>query len=177
MKVTQESEIEMAEEAADLVEKRMAHIPRRDGTNAATHCAKVAARLADARCAPPLILAGLLHDILEDTQTTEAYIRSRFGNDITDLVVALTKDPRKSGKKQERDHLRRIETAGPRAVIIKLVDNALNLETWQFLKHPERYLRYASKIQAMGIRALGEDHSIVIHHLRAMRSVSLSLTT
>lgn len=39
---------------------------------------------------PALEAAGYLHDVLEDTNTPESYLRDQFGDDITDLVVGVT---------------------------------------------------------------------------------------
>lgn len=38
----------------------------------------------------PLEAAGYLHDVLEDTGVTEEEMRTRFGDDVTDLVVGVT---------------------------------------------------------------------------------------
>ena len=49
--------------------------------------------LLTADCQPPtLVVAGLLHDVLEDTDVKPAELQKRFGSDVARLVEALTQD-------------------------------------------------------------------------------------
>lgn len=76
-----------------------------------------------------LVIAALLHDVIEDTSTTPAELAERFGQDVADLVVEMTDD--KSLPKAERKRLQ-IENApkmSPRAQIIKLADKISNLRS------------------------------------------------
>jgi (p)ppGpp synthase/HD superfamily hydrolase len=47
-------------------------------------------------CDETIVVAGLLHDIVEDTKTTMEEIRQRFGDDIADIVAICTEPPKKS---------------------------------------------------------------------------------
>lgn len=105
---------------------------RRKGENAepyVNHLAEVAHLLAVAvqgRDAN-LIAAGLLHDTLEDTETTYAELVSAFNEDIASLVSEVTDD--KSLPKQERKRLQ-VEHAPSRtdrAKMLKLADKTSNL--------------------------------------------------
>ena len=76
---------------------------------------------------PKLIIAGLLHDTLEDTETTFAELEKNFGTDVASLVKEVTDD--KSLPKAERKRLQ-IETApkkSKRAQMIKIADKISNL--------------------------------------------------
>ena len=55
------------------------------------HCQSVASSLVEWKMDLPTICAGLLHDTLEDTPVTEAIMRAEFGDEITRLVVGVTK--------------------------------------------------------------------------------------
>lgn len=77
---------------------------------------------------PALVLAALLHDTLEDTQTTTAELANAFGDEICSLVQAVSDD--KSLPKAERKRLQ-IEHApflSPKAKQIKLADKICNLQ-------------------------------------------------
>jgi (p)ppGpp synthase/HD superfamily hydrolase len=76
-----------------------------------------------------LVMAGLLHDTIEDTGTTVEELERRFGSDIAALVVEVTDD--KSLPKEVRKALQ-AETAprkSVRAQVIKLADKISNLRS------------------------------------------------
>lgn len=105
---------------------------RRKGENAepyVNHLAEVAHLLAVAvhgRDAN-LIAAGLLHDTLEDTETTRDELVSTFNEDIASLVSEVTDD--KSLPKQERKRLQvaHAPSKTARAKMLKLADKTSNL--------------------------------------------------
>jgi (p)ppGpp synthase/HD superfamily hydrolase len=76
-----------------------------------------------------LVMAGLLHDTIEDTGTTAEELEQVFGADVSSLVVELTDD--KSLPKDVRKELQ-VEHAphkSPRAQVIKLADKISNLRS------------------------------------------------
>jgi GTP diphosphokinase / guanosine-3',5'-bis(diphosphate) 3'-diphosphatase len=76
-----------------------------------------------------LIIAALLHDVIEDVGVTAAELRERFGEDVANLVVEMTDD--KSLPKEERKRLQ-IEHAPKlslRAQTVKLADKISNLRS------------------------------------------------
>jgi guanosine-3',5'-bis(diphosphate) 3'-pyrophosphohydrolase len=76
-----------------------------------------------------LVQAALLHDTIEDTETTREELIDHFGSDVANLVVEMTDD--KSLPKQERKRLQ-IENApkkSERAQTIKLADKISNLRS------------------------------------------------
>ncbi len=95
---------------------------------------------------PVTICAALLHDTVEDTETTPAEIEQAFGPEICGVVMEVTDD--KELPKLERKR-RQVENAGklsPRARLVKLADKISNLR--DILSHPpadwplERRQRY-----------------------------------
>lgn len=62
--------------------------------------------------------AGYLHDVLEDTDTPESFLRERFGDDVTDLVVGVTNN----GNWRLADHL-----DNPRVLRLKAADTIDNI--------------------------------------------------
>jgi (p)ppGpp synthase/HD superfamily hydrolase len=77
---------------------------------------------------PELVTAGLLHDVLEDTDVTAGELRERFGPEVTRIVEALTQDPSISGYEERKSALRRqILEAGRDAATVALADKAAKI--------------------------------------------------
>jgi guanosine-3',5'-bis(diphosphate) 3'-pyrophosphohydrolase len=77
---------------------------------------------------PVLVTAGLLHDLLEDTDVSADELRERFGPEVTRIVEALTQDPSISGYAQRKAALRRqILEAGRDAATVALADKAAKI--------------------------------------------------
>jgi (p)ppGpp synthase/HD superfamily hydrolase len=77
---------------------------------------------------PDLVVQGaLLHDILEDTDLTAAELTQAMGADVTEVVAALSKNPKLPKSEQMPDSLRRIVAQGQEACLIKLADRITNL--------------------------------------------------
>jgi len=73
------------------------------------------------------LMAAVLHDTVEDTETTYDELRVRFGNQVADVVMEVTDD--KSLPKAERKQ-RQVEHAphmSQRAALVKLADKTCNL--------------------------------------------------
>jgi guanosine-3',5'-bis(diphosphate) 3'-pyrophosphohydrolase len=75
----------------------------------------------------PVLAAALLHDTIEDTDTTAEELISKFGPEIAGIVLEVTDD--KALPKQERKRLQ-IEHAGTlsdKAKLVKLADKICNI--------------------------------------------------
>lgn len=72
-----------------------------------------------------VIIAGLLHDVLEDTETTVRELEEQFGSNITLLVLGCTKDPERG---TPVEILRRAAEQDSRVIYVKLADRADNLQ-------------------------------------------------
>lgn len=64
---------------------------RASGEPYVSHCIAVAAILAELHVPPAVVIAGLLHDTVEDTDVTLSDIRKEFGDEVTKLVDGVTK--------------------------------------------------------------------------------------
>ena len=112
---------------------------RRSGEPYLSHPLEVASMLADLRLDHTTLIAGLLHDVLEDTDITAADIRENFGQDVADLVEGVTKISRVQESSPEVRHaetIRKIIMAminDLRVIFIKLADRIHNLKTLKFL--------------------------------------------
>jgi GTP pyrophosphokinase len=84
------------------------------------------------------IIAALLHDVVEDTETDVEQIRKQFGNEVAVLVDGVTKLSRlafQNKQEQQMENLRKMflaMTQDLRVIIIKLADRLHNMRT---LKH------------------------------------------
>jgi (p)ppGpp synthase/HD superfamily hydrolase len=108
-----------------------AHRAQRDkgalGGPYVNHLIEVARLLAEAEAPHPVVLAGLLHDAVEDTDVTLADLAERFGTEVAALVAEVTDD--KTLPKAERKALQVAKaphkSAG--AKMVKLADKVSNL--------------------------------------------------
>jgi GTP diphosphokinase / guanosine-3',5'-bis(diphosphate) 3'-diphosphatase len=76
---------------------------------------------------PVVICAALLHDTLEDTETTPAELEKEFGARIRDIVLEVTDDkllPKTERKRLQIEHAPRLSEA---AKLVKLADKICNL--------------------------------------------------
>ena len=114
---------------------------RKSGEDYILHPVEVAEILADMRMDTDTIVAGLLHDVVEDTIITLPDIEYSFGEDVKKLVDGVTKLrnlPRTDSKKLE--NIRKMVVAMSediRVVIIKLADRLHNMRTLKYMK-PEK---------------------------------------
>lgn len=102
------------------------------------------------------VIAGLLHDVLEDTLTQESEIQELFGDKVLFLVKNITKVSLYSKQnRQEKTEKTKIEkdyvvqvfismTVDIRVMIIKLADRYHNMTTIQYLK-PQKQVKIAKE--------------------------------
>lgn len=104
-----------------------------------THPIAVAEILASFQLDAKTIMAGLLHDVLEDTDVTEEELRHEFGDEVVNLVLGVTKVGEIGSvdrSEEEIENLRRMLLATAkdlRVIVIKLADRLHNLRTLEFL--------------------------------------------
>ncbi len=92
---------------------------------------------------PQTIAAGLMHDVLEDTETSEEEMKDKFGEEVTFLVNGATKlgKLKYHGDQRHVESLRKFFVAMSndlRVVIIKLADRLHNLRTLQYVREDKR---------------------------------------
>lgn len=143
---------------------------RLDDDEACNHGIRVSETLAHLGYDEDVVIAGLLHDIVEDTETTEREILDAFGEEITRIVMAVTHDSSLKGKAKKEDLLRKVKAGGAKAIAVKLSDNCDNTSTIEYFKlwKVADYLDFAVKVQAMGVEAFGADHALVQLHKQSL---------
>lgn len=84
------------------------------------------------------VQVALLHDVLEDTQTSFEELAEAFDHDIANAVLALTKDSSLPKEERMGDSLSRIKAARREVWAVKLADRITNLQKppahWDNLK-------------------------------------------
>lgn len=77
-----------------------------------------------------MLCAGWLHDVIEDTTKSYNDIKSRFGEEVAELVYAVTSELGRNRKERNAKTYPKIK-AHPRATILKLADRIANVEYGQ----------------------------------------------
>jgi GTP pyrophosphokinase len=112
---------------------------RRSGEPYLSHPLEVCSLLADMALDRTTLVAGLLHDVLEDTDVTPAELKESFGKAVAALVEGVTKISRiqdSSAEARRAETIRKIilaMTDDIRVIFIKLADRLHNLQTLNFL--------------------------------------------
>jgi (p)ppGpp synthase/HD superfamily hydrolase len=91
------------------------------------------------------IQVAILHDTLEDTDTSFLELESEFGSKIAQAVLALTKDEYMQAEKQMADSIERIKTLPHEIWAVKLADRITNMQEPPSHWHKDRKLRYKNE--------------------------------
>jgi GTP pyrophosphokinase len=124
--------------AYDFAEKAHGSEKRKSGESYIIHPHAIALTLAQLGMERDTIIAGILHDTIEDTPVTADEIEKEFGKTVRFLVEGVTKLSKLKYRGVERhvESMRRllIATASDiRVIIIKLADRLHNMETLEFV--------------------------------------------
>ncbi|CAN5814586.1 HD domain-containing protein [soil metagenome] len=76
---------------------------------------------------PDLLAAAMLHDTVEDTDTTHEELIEQFGDAIAGLVAEVTDDPRLSSTQRKLTQEREASSKSPRAKLLRLADKTNNV--------------------------------------------------
>ena len=114
----------------------------RDGLPHAEHCIRVAQSLPT----PELKIIGLLHDTLEDTETTSEELHSLFGERVTQAVCALTHTKGESYESYITRVLR-----NPEARHVKVVDILDNVRRGNFSSERKKWRYHAALMRLMSV--------------------------
>ncbi len=114
-----------------------------------SHPVAVAQLLTEVRLDEVTIIAGLLHDTVEDTGVTLSDVREQFGDDVADLVDGVTKLTRleyRSEETKQAENFQKFILAtinDIRVLLVKLADRLHNMRTLHHIRKPEKRVRIA----------------------------------
>ena len=117
---------------------------RQSGEPYLSHPLEVAAILAELRLDMVSVAAGLLHDVVEDTEVTEQDIIRRFGAEMGRVIAGVTKLNRvrfSSAEANQAENVRKVIVAMTddiRVILIKLADRLHNMRTLGYLRADKR---------------------------------------
>lgn len=129
---------------------------RKSGEPYFVHPVNVAFILVELNMDQEAIIAGLLHDVLEDTMMTHEEMEEEFGEEITYLVEGVTKItnmPFKNKLESQAGNLRKMIMAMSkdiRVIIVKLADRLHNMRT---LEHMPKHKQYEKSRETLEIYA------------------------
>ena len=153
-----------------------------DATPYINHPIEVAAHLAGVGgiTDEDVLVAALLHDTIEDTQTSEAQIAGSFGPRVAAIVVECTDD--KSLAKAERKRLQIVHAPdkSPEAKMVKLADKTCNLRSiladppagWS-LERQREYFDWAAQVIA-GLRGVNGPLEEAVNEVLAQGELKFS---
>ncbi|MFC7343710.1 RelA/SpoT family protein [Saccharopolyspora griseoalba] len=141
-----QADLGLLQRAYDVAEEKHRTQTRKSGDPYITHPLAVATILAELGMDTTTLVAGLLHDTVEDTDYSLDRLRADFGDEVGHLVDGVTKlDKVKLGAAAEAETIRKMVIAmarDPRVLVIKLADRLHNMRTMRFLP-PEKQARKA----------------------------------
>ena len=136
-------------QAFDFAKEKHAPQSRASGEPYYFHTVAVANLLADVRLDDVTIMAGLLHDTVEDTPTTYEELSDLFGEDVARVVEGVTKLTKLEYRSEETKQAENFQkfilatVKDIRVLLVKLADRLHNMRTLYHLKKAEKRLRIA----------------------------------
>ena len=128
----------LIQEAITYADQQHKEQKRKDGSPYIIHPLAVAAIVAEFGLDTDAIIAALLHDCIEDTNSSHSDIAARFGDTVAELVEGVTKLTRanfSSTEQAQMENLRKMFMAMSkdiRVVLIKIADRLHNMRTMQY---------------------------------------------
>ncbi|CBL43868.1 Guanosine-3\',5\'-bis(Diphosphate) 3\'-pyrophosphohydrolase [gamma proteobacterium HdN1] len=123
---------------------------RRTGDPYIAHPLAVSMILADMHMDAPSIMAGLLHDVIEDTHVSKEAVKQEFGETVANLVDGVSKigaikfESKAEAQAQNFRKMMLAMTKDIRVILVKLADRLHNMRTLAVL-HPQKRRRIATE--------------------------------
>lgn len=122
-----------------------------------------------------LISAALLHDTIEDTDTTHEDLEKMFGGLVASLVKELTSDKDKIKEVGKTDYLaQKMAKMSSWALVIKLADRSDNVQDIATAKTPEWRRKYRSETEAV-LDRLARDRELTATHKKIIAAIRTKL--
>jgi guanosine-3',5'-bis(diphosphate) 3'-pyrophosphohydrolase len=132
-------DVDLIRTAYELAAEAHAGQKRASGEPYVNHAVEVATIVASLRLDTATIVAGLVHDSVEDTAVSLPDLRTRFGDEVATLVDGVTKIGKvefRSSTEQQMENYRKLLLSmaeDARVILIKLADRLHNMRTLEHL--------------------------------------------
>ncbi len=169
-------DVELIKKAYTFAERAHQGQTRESGEPYLVHCLRVAITLAEHHLDTATIVAGILHDVVEDTGVDISQVREEFGDRIGDLVDGVTKLTElrfQSREERQVENFRKMLLSMAkdiRVILIKFADRLHNMRTLEHLDEQRRkrialetrevYAPLAHRLGMAKIKAELEDLSL-----------------
>ncbi|MEK9722441.1 MAG: HD domain-containing protein, partial [Rhodospirillaceae bacterium] len=137
-------DIEAIQRAYELAQRAHAGQTRASGDEYVSHTVEVATILAQLQLDSDTIIAGLIHDTIEDTEITLRDLAEQFGPSVAALVDGVTKLGKvefRSATEQQVENYRKMllsMASDARVILVKLADRLHNMRTLEHLPEQKR---------------------------------------
>ena len=174
--IHKEESVNLIKKAYDTAKRLHDGQMRKSGEPYIIHPLNVACILAELHVGPATICAGLLHDVVEDTQATKEDLEKEFGNDVAEIVDGVTKVGQlkftslEQKQVENHQHMLLAMAKDIRVIVVKLADRLHNIRTLNSLPTEKQiriaretleiYAPLAHKIGMFRIKAELEDTSL-----------------
>ncbi|MCR5231358.1 MAG: bifunctional (p)ppGpp synthetase/guanosine-3',5'-bis(diphosphate) 3'-pyrophosphohydrolase [Acholeplasmatales bacterium] len=174
--IHKEESVNLIKKAYDTAKRLHDGQMRKSGEPYIIHPLNVACILAELHVGPATICAGLLHDVVEDTQATKEDLEKEFGKDISEIVDGVTKvgqlkfSSLEQKQVENHQHMLLAMAKDIRVIVVKLADRLHNIRTLNSLPTEKQiriaretleiYAPLAHKIGMFRIKAELEDTSL-----------------
>jgi guanosine-3',5'-bis(diphosphate) 3'-pyrophosphohydrolase len=124
---------------------------------------------------PIVLCAAVLHDTIEDTETTEAELKELFGGTVTSVVLEVTDDKSLDKHVRKQHQIEHTPHISPEAKLVKLADKICNLRDilasppadWSAARKQE-YFDWAGQV-VVGVRGVNPRLEAVFDDLYARK--------
>ena len=182
-----EKNLGLIKKAYDVANKQHEGQFRKSGDPYVQHPLEVAYILTTLNTGPNTIAAGLLHDVLEDTEITKEELTKEFNEDVTNIVDGVTKISKLKYMTKEKalahnhEKLLLAMAKDIRVIIVKLVDRLHNMRTIEFHNEEKQkriaqetldlYSPLAHRLGMYRIKAELEDLSFKVLNYEEYRAI------
>lgn len=119
--------MELYERALTIAEK--AHkdqVRKHDGSPYIVHPRAVAEILQIHGFSEAVVAAGLVHDVLEDSEVTEAELRAELGDAVVDIVTAVSEDKQLQWEERKQQYVEEVVASGEAVWAVSVADKIHN---------------------------------------------------
>jgi (p)ppGpp synthase/HD superfamily hydrolase len=104
-------------------------VRKSDGSPYIVHPVMVARMLDRAGFSEEVVAAALVHDVLEDTDVTEAELRAALGDAVVDIVFGVSEQTELPWEERKQKYIERVASSGEAVMAVSVADKIHNAES------------------------------------------------